>query len=105
MNPRYGLGARSLAVGVLLLGAGVRPARAASGGFEALAGSVRLPEADGVTIGRGRIVRRQLTPGELSEPLRFSVTLAMRDLEGLQARIASGGRVPASEMEAEYLPL
>jgi kumamolisin len=105
MNPRYGPGARSLAAAVLLLAAAPPPARASSAGFEALPGSVRLPEADGVTIGNGRIVRRQLTPGELSAPLRFSVTLRMRDLEGLQDRIASGGRVPASDMEAEYLPL
>ncbi len=105
MNPRYGLGARSLAAGMLLFSAVTPSARASSDSLEALPDSVRLPEADGVTIGHGRIVRQQLTPGELSAPLSFSVTLRMRDLEGLQARVASGGRVPLSEMEADYLPL
>ncbi|HTU00990.1 MAG TPA: S53 family peptidase [Candidatus Sulfotelmatobacter sp.] len=70
-----------------------------------LAGSVRLPDAGGLAIGRARILRTALTPGELSAPLSFSVTLRMRDLEGLRARIASGARVPDQEMDARYLPL
>lgn len=70
-----------------------------------LHGSVRLPDADGVGLGRASIVRRILTAGELSGQMSFSVTLRMRDFQGLQARIASGARVPAAEMEADYLPL
>jgi kumamolisin len=50
-------------------------------------------------------VRAALTPAELSAPMKFSVSLRMRDFPGLQARIASGARVPAAEMEANYLPL
>jgi kumamolisin len=104
MNPRFGQGARSLAACLLLLCPGIKAAKAASAVLEALAGSVRLPDADGVTIGHGRITRLQLTAAELGETLGFSVTLRMRDLEGLQARIASGEQVADPEMEASYLP-
>jgi kumamolisin len=105
MNPRFGQGARSLAAILLLLGCGVPASRAVSAGLEALDGSVRLPDAGGRTIGRGRIVRAQLTPAELGQTLRFSVSLRMRDLEGLQARLAMGAQVSDSEMEAAYRPL
>jgi kumamolisin len=81
------------------------PAGAAGGDARALAGSVRLPDAGGLTIGSARIVRTELTPAELSAPLSFSVTLRMRDFEGLRARVAAGGRVPEEEMEARYRPL
>lgn len=69
-----------------------------------VSGSVRLPDALGQTIGSARIVR-SLTPGELSEPMSFSVSLRMRDFAGLEARIAAGQQVPFAEMEARYLPL
>ena len=104
MNPRFGQGARSMAACLLLLCPGTKAAKAASAALATLDGSVRLPDADGVTIGHGRITRLQLTPAELGETLRFSVTLRMRDLEGLQARIASGEQVADPEMEASYLP-
>lgn len=68
-------------------------------------GAVRLPDAGGRTLGSARIVRTALTPAELSESFPFSVTLRMRDFAELQARVASGGRVPAAQMEAKYLPL
>jgi len=74
-------------------------------GARAIAGSVRGPDAGGLTIGSARIVRVVLTPDELAAPVHFSVTLRMRDFAGLQARIASGEHVPAQEMEARYLPL
>jgi hypothetical protein len=105
MNPQFGHGARSLAAIALLLGCGVRASWGASADFETLSGSVRLPDANGLTIGSGRIVRQQLTPAELAQTLRFSVALRMRDLGGLQARIASGGQVADSEMETTYRPL
>jgi len=70
-----------------------------------LHGSVRLPDANGVTLGRASIVRRALTASELSGQMSFSVTLKMRDFQELQARIALGARVPSSKMEADYLPL
>jgi hypothetical protein len=105
MKPRFARGARSLAAAVLLLVLGARASRGASADLETLTGSVRLPDASGLTIGSGRIVRQQLTPAELAQTLRFSVALRMRDLEGLQARIASGGQVAESEMEATYRPL
>jgi kumamolisin len=68
-------------------------------------GTVRLPDAGGRTLGGARIARTALTPAELSAPFPFSVTLRMRDFAGLQARVASGGRVSDAEMEARYLPL
>lgn len=105
MNPRFGGAARSLAACLVLIGSGAPAAKAASGAYAALSGSVRLPDADGLTIGRGRITRRLLTAAELAGTLRFSVTLRMRDLEGLQARISSGEQVGDAEMEASYLPL
>jgi kumamolisin len=90
---------------LLLLGFGAAVSGGAAAGLGTVAGSVRLPDANGLTIGRGRIVRAQLTPAELSATMRFSVTLRMRDLEGLQARIASGEQVAESEMESAYRPL
>jgi kumamolisin len=93
-----------MAACLLLLCPGIKAAMAASAALETLAGSVRLPEADGVTIGHGRITRFQLTAAELGATMGFSVTLRMRDLEGLQARIASGEQVADPEMEASYLP-
>jgi len=82
------------------------PSLAGTGGAaRVLSGSVRLPDPGGLAVGRARILRTTLTPAELSEALAFSVTLRMRDFEGLRARIASGARVGASEMEERYLPL
>ena len=99
-------GARTAAACLVLAGLGTPHFLAAATAAEArvLAGSVRLPETGGRTLGRDTIVRAALTPGELSAPLLFSVTLRMRDFDGLRARIASGGRVGGAEMEARYLP-
>jgi kumamolisin len=90
----------TLAVSVLML-----PAAASAADARALPGSVRLPDSNGVTLGSASIVRRTLTAAELAQPMSFSVTLRMRDFQGLQARIASGARIPQAEMEANYLPL
>ncbi|HXQ80094.1 MAG TPA: S53 family peptidase [Opitutaceae bacterium] len=99
-------GAKSAAACLVLAGMGVPPLTAAAvGDARVLAGSVRLPDAGGLAIGRSRILRTALTPGELSAALSFSVTLRMRELDGLRTRIASGARVADSEMEARYLPL
>jgi kumamolisin len=68
-------------------------------------GTVRLPDPGGRTIGRALIVRAALTPAEFAAPIAFSVSLRMRDLAGLEARVASGALVPAAQMEADYLPL
>ena len=67
-------------------------------------GTVRTPDAAGAAVGSARIVR-QLSSAELSATVRFSVSLKMRDLAGLQARIGRGELVPAAEMESTYLPL
>lgn len=77
---------------------------AVSGSVRQLTGSVRLPDAGGQTIGTGRIVRA-LTSDELAAPMRFSLSLKMRDFAGLEARIASGEQISAAEMEQRYLPL
>jgi sugar lactone lactonase YvrE len=50
------------------------------------------------------IVRRQLTDAELAAPIDFRISLKMRDLAGLQARIQAGQQVSQAEMEARYLP-
>jgi kumamolisin len=70
-----------------------------------LADSVRLPDPGGLTIGRARIVRTALSPGELAAPLSISVTLRMRGLDELRGRVAAGERVGEAEMEARYRPL
>jgi kumamolisin len=69
-----------------------------------LAGSVRLPDAGGASIGTARIVRA-LSQDEQAASFAFSVTLRMRDLDGLRGRIAGGQRVPEAQMEALYRPL
>jgi kumamolisin len=51
------------------------------------------------------IVRRDLSAAEQSAPLTFTVNLRMRDLPGLQGRLAAGERISQDEMEARYLPL
>lgn len=68
-------------------------------------GSVRLPDPGGRSIGRALIVRTDLTAGEFAGPLPFSVSLRMRDFQGLEARVASGSLVPSAQMERDYLPL
>jgi kumamolisin len=55
-------------------------------------------------MGAARVVRAP-TADELAAPMRFSVSLRMRDFAGLQARIAAGEKIPQAEMEARYLPL
>ncbi len=100
-------GAKSVAACLVLASLGIPSFLAAATGADAriLSGSVRLPDPGGLAIGRARIVRTELTPAELSAPLTFSVTLRMREFEGLRARVGSGGRVSESEMESRYRPL
>jgi hypothetical protein len=50
-------------------------------------------------------VRDKLTAAELAENLDFVVSLRMRNIAELEARIQSGQLVPQAEMEAKYLPL
>jgi hypothetical protein len=73
-------------------------------GARVVAGSVRTPDPGGQTIGAARVVRAP-TAAELAAPMRFSVSLRMRDFAGLEARIAAGEQVPQAEMEALYLPM
>src|SRR5580692_5876022 len=104
MHPRAPLTALCVVLGCLVLLA-PHGSLAASGEMRALPDSVRLPDAGGLTIAGARIVRSALTPAEASATVGFSVSLRMRDFAGLQARVASGSRIPASEMESAYLPL
>ena len=53
---------------------------------------------------RPHLGRENLTAAELAEQLDFSVSLQMRDFDGLEARIASGQKIAQAEMEANYLP-
>ena len=50
-------------------------------------------------------VRERLAASERAESLNFAVSLRMRNLDELEARIQSGQTVPQAEMEAKYLPL
>jgi kumamolisin len=89
-------------LGFLAVFAGAAPARAAD--FRPVTGSVRKPDASGLAIGSARIVRTTLTPDELAAPMSFSVTLRMRDLAGLRARVGAGETMPFAELESRYLP-
>lgn len=91
-----------LAAAALWAAGGPVPARAAVPA--PVEGSVRKPDAAG-QIGTARVVRTTLTPAELAAPMSFSVSLRMRDLAGLQARVAAGETIPFAELEARYLPL
>jgi kumamolisin len=83
-------------------GAGPTPAQAAD--RAAVTGSVRKPDAAG-QIGSARVVRTTLTAAEWAAPVSFSISLRMRDLSGLQARVAAGETIPFAELESRYLPL
>lgn len=98
---------KSALAGILVAGlAAVSPsAGSVAPEMRVVTGAVRLPDPGGASIGRARIVRTALTPGELSAPFAFSVALRMRDFEGLQALVASGARVSPAELEARFLPL
>ncbi len=100
-------GARFLVTGLVVVSILAGPSVRASSlpGSRVIEGSVRLPDPGGATIGRARIVRTTLSAGELSTRVSFSVSLKMRDLAGLQAIVASGGRLSSAELETSYLPL
>jgi kumamolisin len=56
--------------------------------------------------GNGPYVSSQaLLPGQSAATMVFSVSLKMRDLAGLQARLAAGQFVSQAEMASTYLPL
>ena len=96
------------AVCALTAGAALLPGRLAAEeprGLVPISGSVRSPGPGATTLGGLSIVRTALTAGELSAPFSFSVSLRMRDFAGLEARVASGAQVQASELESRYLPL
>ncbi len=101
------MGLRTAAAGLVLAGLVLADLDATPGGAAArqLADSVRLPDPGGLTIGRARIVRTALTPGELAAPLSLSVALRMRGLDELRGRLAAGETVGEAEMEAKYRPL
>jgi kumamolisin len=69
-----------------------------------LSESVKEVPLDAPATGPHR-VRETLTASELAEPLRFVVSLRMRDLVDLEARISSSQLVPRAELEQTYLPL
>jgi kumamolisin len=84
--------------------AGLLCLAALSAGAAVVPGTVRTPDATGTMVGSARIVR-SLSADERSATMRFSVSLRMRDLAGLQARVGRGELVPDAELEATYLPL
>jgi kumamolisin len=52
-----------------------------------------------------RITRATLRPEEESATMEFSVALKMRDLGGLQGRVARGETISPGEMSQKYFPL
>src|SRR5580693_2000390 len=52
-----------------------------------------------------QIVRNTLTNEEAAAPIAFSVSVKMRNMAELQARIDAGEHISQAEMEARYLPL
>ena len=60
---------------------------------------------EGAPASRPHTVRDSLKTDELARTMAFSVSLRMRDFQGLEARIQAGQKVPRAEMEAKYLPL
>ena len=95
MNPLRFLAAAASAASILTCSA-----LGSSGARHYFADSIRQPDA---SVG-AQIVRQGLTARELAAPMSFSVTLRMRNLAELQARVAQGQIVPRDEMEAKYLP-
>ncbi len=81
-----------------------RAPAASAPGARAVEGSVRLPDPGGLAIGSAKIVRA-LSAAELAAPMEFSVSLPMRDLGGLQHRVAAGEQISEAEMERTYRPL
>jgi len=53
----------------------------------------------------GSLLPAELTAAEAASTMEFMVALKMRDLPGLQARIAKGEIIPPEEMAAKYYPL
>jgi kumamolisin len=74
-------------------------------GMRVVRDTVRLPDPNGLSMGRAHIVRTALTSGELAAEFPISVTLRMRDFAALQALAASGARVSPAELEERFLPL
>ncbi|MGA3008528.1 MAG: S53 family peptidase, partial [Opitutaceae bacterium] len=66
-----------------------------------LSGSVIPPDYG---LGAMTIVRPELTPDELAAPMPFQVSLRMRKLEELRARIAKGEILSQAEMSEKYYP-
>lgn len=79
----------------------------ATGQRVALGGSIRkVPPtpAGAADVRRAYVSRATLLPAEAAEERTFEVALKMRDLPGLQARVAHGGTVSRREMAAKYYP-
>jgi sugar lactone lactonase YvrE len=73
------------------------------GHLRSFPGSIQAVSDDPNATG-WHIARRNLSDAELAAPIDFRISLKMRDLAGLQARILGGQHVSQAEMEAEYLP-
>jgi kumamolisin len=49
--------------------------------------------------------RSVLKSNHLAQKIKFTVAMKLRNYEGMQARIARGGKIPRAELERLYLPL
>ncbi len=95
-------------MGLLLLVFGATAARASAdqgGGAprRLFPQSVRTVSEDPSASG-WHVVRRNLSEEELAVPVDFQISLQMGGFADLQRRLETGERIPASEMEAKYLP-
>ncbi len=92
-----------IGVTLALHGAGIDPSRTF------LPDSIREISAGSATLGAGEpeaaILRRTLTPSEISEPMEFEVALQMRDFPELQQRLGRGELIAPAEMADKYYPL
>ena len=78
----------------------VIPAHAFSGARAFLGDSIKSPSA----IRGQTITRSVLTAAERTAVLPFSVSLKMRSMDNLHARLAQSQRISQADMEANYLP-
>jgi len=82
-----------------------RAATAVAPGRTAFPDSVREITADPAAARQPVISRTVLSPGETAAAMPFEVALRMRGFDEMQARIARGELISASEKEAKYFPL
>ena len=78
----------------------------AGAGRQSFAGSIReLGSVPGAAASRPQVTRIALSDAERGATMTFEVALRMRDLAGLQARVAAGEILTPAQMQQQYAPL